>query len=359
MCMPQVSIVMSVYNGSDFLEEALESIIAQTYKNWECIVIDDCSSDKTPLILEKYTEEENRIIVLRNPVNSGLAASLNRGIAAASGKYIVRMDADDICRPDRIERQVSFMERHPEVSVSSCRFFSLYGSEAVPQMLGEKGDPESIKALFLFFDPILHPGVIAKTEDMREMTYFSEYSRTEDLKLWTEMLIRGKKFAVQGEYLMLYRIHENQVTGKFHEKQREQYKKIILRFYEKMLFCLSEEEVELLAEGIYYKEKVSVEDSRKFFVKVQRENKEKFDRQAVKYAVFDAYKGFRYCGVSRIKMLISMLRLTGALFTLSELLRRRTATHRDIALADEAASMFRLRFKSRQGNVLTYIRGEK
>ena len=173
------------------------------------------------------------------------------------------------------------------------------------------------------------------------------------------MLIRGKKFAVQGEYLMLYRIHENQVTGKFHEKQREQYKKIILRFYEKMLFCLSEEEVELLAEGIYYKEKVSVEDSRKFFVKVQRENKEKFDRQAVKYAVFDAYKGFRHCGVSRIKMLISMLRLTGLLFTLSELLRRRRATCEDIALADEAAPMFGLRFKSKDGNILTYTKGEK
>ncbi|QLK80743.1 glycosyltransferase family 2 protein [Bacteroides sp. PHL 2737] len=104
---PFVSVVMSVYNGGEFLKDAINSILSQSYKNFEFIIINDGSSDNFSEILELYDDE--RIKVLNNQENKGLVYSLNRGLLESIGKYIVRMDADDISLPNRIEKQVEFM----------------------------------------------------------------------------------------------------------------------------------------------------------------------------------------------------------------------------------------------------------
>ena len=103
---------MSVYNGAKFLDEAIDSILTQTFTDFEFIVIDDASSDDSLHIINSY--KDARIIVLQNTKNIGLTKSLNLGIAKAKGKYIARMDADDISMPKRLEKQFDFMEEHPE-----------------------------------------------------------------------------------------------------------------------------------------------------------------------------------------------------------------------------------------------------
>ena len=110
---PFVSVVMSVYNGELFLKEAIDSILSQTYKKFEFIIIDDGSTDGSLNIINEYSDE--RIKILVNPKNEGLIFSLNKGIELALGTYIVRMDADDISLPQRIEEQVSFMEKHGSI----------------------------------------------------------------------------------------------------------------------------------------------------------------------------------------------------------------------------------------------------
>ncbi len=120
-----VSIIMPVYNSSGYLSDAIESILSQTYSDFEFIIIDDASTDNSIEII--YSYHDPRIVLLKNDINLGVTHSLNKGIKHARGKYIARMDADDIALPQRIELQVDFLEKNPE--------FILVGSffEVIPE----------------------------------------------------------------------------------------------------------------------------------------------------------------------------------------------------------------------------------
>ena len=115
---PKISLIMSVYNGEDYLVEAIESVLNQTFKEFELIVINDCSTDSTGEILNRFAELDKRVKVHTNEVNLRLPSSLNKAITLAQGKYIARMDADDICLPERLEKQYNFMENNPSVPSS-------------------------------------------------------------------------------------------------------------------------------------------------------------------------------------------------------------------------------------------------
>ena len=115
--MPRISVIMSVYNSARFLAEAIQSILGQTYNDFEFIIVDDGSSDQSLEIIRSYAKMDNRIRVLENEKKYGLAASLNRCIFIAKGDYIARMDADDICVPDRLEKQIAFLEQHPNIGI--------------------------------------------------------------------------------------------------------------------------------------------------------------------------------------------------------------------------------------------------
>ena len=120
--MPKISVLMPIYNTQEeHLREAIESILNQTFSDFELIVIDDCSTDTTGEILKRLAERDERVKVHPNEVNLRLPSSLNKAISLARGRYIARMDADDIALPERLERQYAFMEAHPNVALSSCR----------------------------------------------------------------------------------------------------------------------------------------------------------------------------------------------------------------------------------------------
>ena len=122
---PDISVIMSVYNGETYLEEAIESVRKQTFKNWELIIINDCSTDSTSEILADFSLRDERIKVYTNEVNLKLPSSLNKAISLCSAKYIARMDADDICLPERLEKQYKFMEENRDVALSSCSFLTV------------------------------------------------------------------------------------------------------------------------------------------------------------------------------------------------------------------------------------------
>lgn len=238
---PMLSVIMSVYNGESYLKEAVDSIINQTYKNWELIIIDDCSTDSTPVILAAY--QDSRIRILKNEKNLRLAASLNLGLSFASGNYILRMDADDICRLDRFEKQLAFMEAHPSIDVSWGKGFWFKDKVILKKIQNISFRPDDMKAVFLFTTPIMHNCVIAKKVFYDTYSYLAEYTHSEDWNLW----YRGSKdfqFAGQNEYLVLYRIHNTQTTDLSNAHLlKEQYKKNFTQYIKHMGLTLSQEDI--------------------------------------------------------------------------------------------------------------------
>ena len=148
---PDISVIMSVYNGETYLEEAIESVRNQTFKNWELIIINDCSTDSTAEILAGFASKDERIKVHPNEVNLKLPKSLNKAISLSTGKYIARMDADDICLPDRFEKQYKFMEENPDISLSSCRFMTVKNGVYMSGGAGGRCDCEALRAMLLGF----------------------------------------------------------------------------------------------------------------------------------------------------------------------------------------------------------------
>jgi len=157
---PLISVVIPVYNGNGFLPAALESILGQTYRNFEVIAIDDGSTDNSYEILKNYAERDSRLRVFRNSKNLNIANTLNRGIKLARGQYIARMDADDIALPKRLSRQIKFMKSHPEVVILGGQVKTIdINGKTIGRKLFPKTDGQIRGALFTT-NPIQHPTAI-------------------------------------------------------------------------------------------------------------------------------------------------------------------------------------------------------
>jgi glycosyltransferase EpsE len=189
---PLVSVIMGVYNSEKTLSECIESVIAQTYENWEFIICDDGSVDKSYEIVKKYAEIEPRIKPIKNKSNKGLPYTLNHCISNSAGKYFVRQDADDIMFDQRIEKQIAFMEQNQKYAVvgSSMYLFDdndIWGIRTRP----EKPD----KKTFLKGNPFWHPTVIMKADIIKEIGGYSEsglaIKRLEDIELWFRLYSKG------------------------------------------------------------------------------------------------------------------------------------------------------------------------
>lgn len=205
MTEPLVSIIMGVYNGQDTLKECINSIVAQTYQNWEFIICNDCSSDETLHILEEFPKKEDRIIILNNSKNLRLAASLNKCLQVAKGKYIARMDADDESLPDRLEKQIAFLENHPEYDVVGCNCLIFDGNGN--QGIRKRHEIPDVNVL-LRDVPFSHPTIMMK-KDVYDVlggyTVSKETVRAEDLDLWFRFFEHGFRGYNLQEVLYKYR----------------------------------------------------------------------------------------------------------------------------------------------------------
>ena len=219
MTSPRVTVLLSVYNGERFLAEAIDSILCQSYKDYEFIIIDDASTDSTPEILKRYARKDSRIKIVTNPVNLRLAASLNKGISLASGELIARMDADDVSLPDRLEKQVAFMQANPNVSICGTAL-SVYGSPDtiwLPPL-----DDHSIRAMLFFESCLYHPTVVMRKRLFNDFSYSSSMLPAEDYDLWSRFAEREEIiFANLPDPLLRYRFHEGEDRSGYKRRQRE------------------------------------------------------------------------------------------------------------------------------------------
>ncbi|UJF33207.1 glycosyltransferase family 2 protein [Paenibacillus hexagrammi] len=213
---PFISVIMPVYNGESFVAEAVESVLSQTFTDFEMIIINDASTDRTADILEAY--QDPRIVVVHNKANLRVASSLNKGILLAKGTYIVRMDADDRCMPERFAKQVAFMERNPDCAVCSSSVRIMGSNRIVSFPMNH----EEISSHLVFYCCIAHPTVMLRKEAIFEFSllYSANMKEAEDYELWTRAS-RLVDMHVLEEPLLEYRLHPNQATVRgFQEMNR-------------------------------------------------------------------------------------------------------------------------------------------
>lgn len=209
--MPKISVIMGVYNGAKTIERAINSMLTQTMNDFELLICDDCSTDDSVRIIKKYVDKDERIVLLKNQVNSGLAATLNKCIEASHGEYIARMDDDDISHPDRLAIQEKFLDTHPEYSiVGSCR--RTFDNDGVWNTYGTEGEltREDIIAGNIF----THPTVMMRKADLVSAGMYTVSERTmrgQDFDLWCKMYACGYKGYVLGDVLFDYFEDRNKI----------------------------------------------------------------------------------------------------------------------------------------------------
>jgi glycosyltransferase involved in cell wall biosynthesis len=236
MSSPVISIVMAAFNEEKHINESIDSILKQTYSDFELIIINDGSTDKTEQIIKSFGDK--RIVYVKNEKNLKLISSLNKGLELARGKYIARMDADDICYPKRLEKQLSFMEANPEVGISGAQL-EIFGNSR--GFMNYPLDHDSIKLRLLITSCFGNNVVIFRREifEKYELYFPNGYIHAEDYKCWTNW-IKHTKLANLEDALVRYRSHSASVSITGKRTQRETRDRI-RKEYLTELFQLSEQ----------------------------------------------------------------------------------------------------------------------
>jgi glycosyltransferase involved in cell wall biosynthesis len=227
---PKITVLLPVYNCELYVQTAVESILNQTYTDFELLIIDDSSTDSTVSIIKKI--EDSRIQLIEKPINSGYTNSLNYGLQMAKGKYIARMDGDDISFPKRFAKQIAYLEANPEVVVCGTTY-KIIGNDK-PIVL--PNDHEAIKMGLLWGNCIAHPSVMIRKKILDEYSiqYDTSKEPAEDYDMWVRLLSVGRLHNLQ-EVLLEYRIYDSQVSRKRAEDQKKN--DVLVKF--KMLQYLS------------------------------------------------------------------------------------------------------------------------
>lgn len=222
---PTVTVLMTVYNGLPYLTEAVESILNQTYDNFEFVIIDDASTDGSLDYLLSCTDP--RIRVIRNNRNLGQIPSLNRGLTESHGAYVARMDQDDVSLPGRLSAQVRFLNERPDVAVVGSWAYRINGvgkrtGDWCPSM-EDRG--EFLGSLLIGRCLLLHPSVMFRKYLIAGIGgYDPSYAPAEDYELWTRVARRGQSAWVLQQPLLLFRVHEGAQTVTRSEIQRRQFR---------------------------------------------------------------------------------------------------------------------------------------
>ena len=241
---PRVSVVMPVYNGERYLDEAVESILNQTFHDFEFIIVDDGSLDSTPRLLASYEARDPRVVIHRFAHNKGLPSTLNFGIHQARGEYIARMDADDVSLPEKLEEQVGFMDMHPEVGICST------GAELIGEKRSKKWQHhishDAIHARMLFVNAIAHPTVMLRASTLQKhaLEYDPNVRYAQDYELWSRAITKTR-FANLAHILLKYRIHPARISARHSVQQLQMYNRIYRQLFAPFEIEFNDAELEL------------------------------------------------------------------------------------------------------------------
>lgn len=225
---PKVSVLMPVYNSGPFLKAAIESVLAQTYLDFEFIIINDGSTDESKQVIKSFTDD--RIRYIENENNIGIIKSRNKGLQLAQGVYIANMDSDDISLPTRLEKQIHYLEQHPEVSILATKLILINENDIEIGFWPEDIkciSSKQIKKTLPIINCVGQPTVMMRADVVKQIGYNENFIHNEDWGLWLEALSKGKQIEKLDEFLLKYRIHSSSITVKTNSKGVE---KKIIRF---------------------------------------------------------------------------------------------------------------------------------
>jgi len=234
---PKVSVVMSVYNRAEYAKTAINSILNQTFTDFELIIFDNGSTDNSGEVIQNFADNDERIIFIKNPQNINYTLNLIKGFKLARGEYIARMDDDDISMPERFERQVEYLDSHPEVVVLGS-FINTFGNSGMKSWIN-LSEPDEVEVAMNFFNPICHPTVMIRKSflEKHKLKYNIKELYAEDYRLWADIISCGGKIANLPEELLNYRCHKQSATmtsktAKIQDKSAERTRHFLLkRFY--------------------------------------------------------------------------------------------------------------------------------
>ncbi|PIQ96963.1 MAG: hypothetical protein COV67_06700 [Nitrospinae bacterium CG11_big_fil_rev_8_21_14_0_20_56_8] len=208
---PKVSVVISVYNGEAYLRECVDSILNQTFTDFEFILLNNGSTDGTPEILDAYADPRIRVV---HQENLGIPRALNRGIQLAQGELIARLDADDYSLPGRLERQVRFFDGHPDHVLCGGRHQFLLQGRTLPQWMPFVEEDAGLKRIISRFNPFAHSVVMFRRQTFLEVGgYDEDFKATQDYELWVRLLEKGKGHNLD-EVVSVIRLHDQSSSRK-------------------------------------------------------------------------------------------------------------------------------------------------
>jgi glycosyltransferase involved in cell wall biosynthesis len=225
---PLVSVLLAAHDDASFLGEAIDSMLGQTLRDLELIVIDDASADATPALLEAIADE--RLRVVRNEEQAGLAASLNHGLDVAGGRYVARLDADDVALPERLERQVERLRAEPGCAIVGSAIVDLDANGLPGATHVLPAGATSLRWHALFSSPFFHPTVLVDREllEAHGLRYDPEYLESEDYDLWTRLFAFADGTNLKAP-LVLKRVHAGQASLRRSGLQESFQRKVALR----------------------------------------------------------------------------------------------------------------------------------
>lgn len=213
--MPQTTVLIPAYNCGKFISDAINSVLKQSYSDYEILVIDDGSTDNTENVIKSIASD--KIIYLKNDENSGIVKTLNKGIELARGKYIARMDADDIMLGNRLQLQIDFLEQNPDYGMVGGWYQIMDENGKFKKAINLPTDYELLKIGLFFFNQFAHPTVTMRSSLLKKLKYKQEFIYCEDFDLWTRFS-KITKTANLPYYFLSYRWYD---SNSCHTKQKE------------------------------------------------------------------------------------------------------------------------------------------
>ncbi len=269
---PCIAVVLPVYNGEKYLGAAIQSVLAQTCGDFELVVIDDGSTDRTGEVLAGFTDARLRII--RHPRNLGLVAALNTGIRNSRGGLIARMDADDICHPRRFERQMAFLEARPQISICGT-WFRTFGARK--ERVRSPVDPDHIRARMFFGWAMGHPTLMIRRRllEQHSLVFNEEFRNCEDYDFLAKAA-ELTRLATIPEFLLDYRLHDEQVSVSSRQDMKAKANRVRLRQLRQLTGSVTNEEEALhldLADGLLHLSRLPAAEN--WLLRLDRANREK------------------------------------------------------------------------------------
>ena len=222
--MARISVVMSIYKESvEWIIKAIDSVLKQTFSDFEFLIVNDCPDRaENNYLLSQYKQNDSRIVVINNEENLGLTKSLNKALLSAKGEYIVRMDADDISLPNRIECQLSFMDKNKNIVASGCSVSIIDGEGKRIGTMRHATDPVELRSISIFESPIFHPtAIIRRVIDGHPFFYDEHFKQAQDYALWSKLIVNHDVSNID-KFLLNYRI-TNQNISHQNRKGQSQY----------------------------------------------------------------------------------------------------------------------------------------